>query len=106
MEALWWRWLKTWPSCGATTGVGAWVTQQSTVISSRSILEMQWQHLKQRFADGQVPLPSGWGGYRVEPLELEFWQGGENRLHDRFRYRRSPHPEGEEGNWLIERLAP
>jgi pyridoxamine 5'-phosphate oxidase len=86
--------------------LGAWVSQQSTVISSRSILEMQWQHLKQRFADGQVPLPSGWGGYRVEPLELEFWQGGENRLHDRFRYRRSPQPEGKEVNWSIERLAP
>jgi pyridoxamine 5'-phosphate oxidase len=86
--------------------LGAWVSQQSSVISSRAILEMQWQHLKQRFADGQVPLPSGWGGYRVQPLELEFWQGGENRLHDRFRYRRSPGPEGKEGNWSIERLAP
>jgi len=86
--------------------LGAWVSQQSSVISSRAILEMQWQHLKQRFADGQVPLPSGWGGYRVQPLELEFWQGGENRLHDRFRYRRSPGPEGKDGNWSIERLAP
>ena len=84
--------------------LGAWVSQQSTVISSRSILEMQWQHLKQRFADGQVPLPSGWGGYRVDPQELEFWQGGENRLHDRFRYRRLPQAVG--GPWLIERLAP
>jgi pyridoxamine 5'-phosphate oxidase len=84
--------------------LGAWVSQQSTVISSRSILEMQWQHLKQRFADGQVPLPSGWGGYRVDPQELEFWQGGENRLHDRFRYRRLPQAAG--GPWLIERLAP
>ena len=91
--------------------LGAWVSQQSTVISSRSILEMQWQHLKQRFADGQVPLPSGWGGYRVRPQELEFWQGGENRLHDRFRYRRLPPADGDadsagDGNWLIERLAP
>jgi pyridoxamine 5'-phosphate oxidase len=86
--------------------LGAWVSQQSTVISSRSILEMQWQHLRQRFADGQVPLPSGWGGYRVEPGEVEFWQGGENRLHDRFRYRRSSPQHGEDGDWLIERLAP
>jgi len=84
--------------------LGAWVSQQSTVISSRSILEMQWQQLRQRFADGEVPLPSGWGGYRVDPQELEFWQGGDNRLHDRFRYRRPAQPAG--GQWLIERLAP
>jgi pyridoxamine 5'-phosphate oxidase len=90
--------------------LGAWVSQQSTVISSRSILEMQWQHLRQRFADGQVPLPSGWGGYRVRPQEVEFWQGGENRLHDRFRYRHLPPAAGDaaatEASWLIERLAP
>jgi pyridoxamine 5'-phosphate oxidase len=84
--------------------LGAWVSQQSTVISSRSILEMQWQQLRQRFADGAVPLPSGWGGYRVNPQELEFWQGGEHRLHDRFRYSRLPQAAG--GPWLIERLAP
>ena len=86
------------------------MSQQSTVISSRSILEMQWQHLRQRFADGQVPLPSGWGGYRVRPQEVEFWQGGENRLHDRFRYRHLPPAAGDaaatEASWLIERLAP
>lgn len=89
--------------------LGAWVSQQSAVISSRSILEMQWEHLKQRFADGEVPLPSGWGGYRVVPEEFEFWQGGENRLHDRFRYRRQPpgpEPEGGSSDWIIERLAP
>jgi pyridoxamine 5'-phosphate oxidase len=76
------------------------------VIRSRSILEQQWEQLKQRFTNGEVPLPSGWGGYRVMPEEFEFWQGGENRLHDRFRYRRPP--EGGPGNsgWLIERLAP
>jgi pyridoxamine 5'-phosphate oxidase len=82
------------------------VSQQSTVISSRSILEMEWQHLRQRFADGQVPLPSGWGGYRVRPQEVEFWQGGENRLHDRFRYGRSQAPDREGAIWSIERLAP
>jgi pyridoxamine 5'-phosphate oxidase len=84
--------------------VGAWVSQQSAVISSRSLLEMQWHHLQQRFADGEVPLPAGWGGYRVWPLELEFWQGGANRLHDRFRYRRLQ--ESAEAGWQIERLAP
>jgi pyridoxamine 5'-phosphate oxidase len=84
--------------------LGAWVSQQSGVISSRSILDMQWQQLRQRFADGQVPLPSAWGGYRVEPREWEFWQGGEHRLHDRFRYRREEMAAG--SPWLIERLAP
>jgi pyridoxamine 5'-phosphate oxidase len=80
------------------------VSQQSGVISSRSILNMQWQHLRQRFADGQVPLPSGWGRYRVDPREWEFWQGGENRPHDRFRYRREEMAAG--GPWLTERRAP
>ncbi len=80
--------------------LGAWVSQQSTVISSRSILEMQWDAMKRRFADGEVPLPPAWGGLRVVPFEFEFWQGRTNRLHDRFRYR----PDG--GAWTIERLAP
>jgi len=80
--------------------LGAWVSQQSAVIGSRSILEMQWQAMQRRFADGQVPLPPAWGGLRVVPFEFEFWQGRENRLHDRFRYR----PSG--GAWSIERLAP
>jgi pyridoxamine 5'-phosphate oxidase len=55
--------------------LGAWVSQQSQVISSRSLLEQKWQELQQRFREGGVPLPTGWGGYRVEPLEFEFWQG-------------------------------
>jgi pyridoxamine 5'-phosphate oxidase len=80
--------------------LGAWVSQQSAVISSRSILEMQWQAMQHRFADGQVPLPPSWGGLRVVPFEFEFWQGRENRLHDRFRYRPG------EPVWTIERLAP
>jgi pyridoxamine 5'-phosphate oxidase len=87
------------------------VSQQSSVISSRKLLELQWEQIKQRFADGEVPLPSGWGGYRVVPEEVEFWQGGENRLHDRFRYRRLASPSGPSGRsdgspWIIERLAP
>ena len=81
--------------------LGAWVSQQSTVISSRQILEMTWEEMKRRFADGEVPLPSAWGGIRVVPNEFEFWQGRQNRLHDRFRYRPRP-----EGGWAIERLAP
>jgi len=80
--------------------LGAWVSDQSRVVSSRSLLEMKLDEVRRRFADGQVPLPSFWGGYRVEPAEVEFWQGRENRLHDRFLFRR----EGEA--WNIERLAP
>ncbi len=80
--------------------LGAWVSQQSSVIDSRRMLEMQWEAMKRRFASGEVPLPPAWGGFRVVPEEVEFWQGRENRLHDRFRYAR------EEGGWRIERLAP
>jgi pyridoxamine 5'-phosphate oxidase len=80
--------------------LGAWVSQQSTVIDSRRMLELKWEEMKRRFASGDVPLPSAWGGIRVMPSEFEFWQGGENRLHDRFRYRR------EDRGWTIERLAP
>lgn len=81
--------------------LGAWVSQQSQVIPSRAILEQQWQQLKERFRNEAVPLPPAWGGLRVLPQAYEFWQGGRDRLHDRFRYRRQP-----QGPWLIERLAP
>lgn len=81
--------------------VGAWVSQQSSVISSRKLLEMKWEEMKQKFRQGEIPLPSFWGGFRVVPTEVEFWQGRENRLHDRFRYVRT-----EDGAWNIERLAP
>jgi pyridoxamine 5'-phosphate oxidase len=80
--------------------IAAWISNQSTVISSRSMLEMQLEKMKQKFADGQVPLPSFWGGYRVTPQTIEFWQGRPNRLHDRFLYTR------QESAWRIERLAP
>jgi pyridoxamine 5'-phosphate oxidase len=80
--------------------LGAWVSQQSTVINSRKFLEMKWDEMKRKFADGEIPLPSFWGGIRVIPTEIEFWQGRENRLHDRFRYARSG------AAWAIERLAP
>jgi pyridoxamine 5'-phosphate oxidase len=80
--------------------VGAWVSQQSSVINSRRLLEMKWEEMKRKFSQGDVPLPSFWGGFRVVPLEIEFWQGRENRLHDRFRYLR------DESKWCIERLSP
>jgi pyridoxamine 5'-phosphate oxidase len=80
--------------------LGAWVSQQSSVVNSRKFLEMKWDEMKRKFADGEIPLPSFWGGIRVVPTEIEFWQGRENRLHDRFRYTRSGDA------WAIERLAP
>lgn len=80
--------------------LGAWVSEQSRVVTSRSILEMKLEEMKRRFADGRIPLPSFWGGYRVLPREIEFWQGRESRLHDRFLFRL-----GTDG-WSVERLAP
>ncbi len=81
--------------------LGAWVSHQSSVISSRTLLEMKWQEMKRKFQQGDIPLPSFWGGFRVVPSEIEFWQGRENRLHDRFRYIRDA-----QNAWTIERLAP
>jgi len=81
--------------------IGAWASPQSTVISSRSMLEMKWEEMKRKFGEGEIPLPSWWGGYRVKPRDIEFWQGRLNRLHDRFVYTR-----GGDDAWNIERLAP
>lgn len=81
--------------------IGAWVSEQSTVISSRSLLIAKFDEMKRKFAKGEVPLPSFWGGYRVEPFAIEFWQGRKNRLHDRFMYTKQ-----EDNSWSIERLAP
>ncbi len=81
--------------------IGAWVSAQSSVISSRSLLESKFQEIKQKFRDKEVPLPSFWGGYRVVPDQVEFWQGRRNRLHDRFQYTKQ-----DDGSWSIERLAP
>ena len=81
--------------------LAAWASRQSRVISSRKVLEMEWEHLKAKFGAGEVPLPTFWGGFRVKPATIEFWQGGPNRLHDRFQYAR----QGDD-SWLIERLAP
>ena len=80
--------------------IGAWVSEQSRVISSRKILQMQIEKMKEKFAKGNVPLPDFWGGYRVIPSQIEFWQGRESRLHDRILYTR------EKEGWSIQRLAP
>ncbi len=81
--------------------IGAWVSAQSSVISSRSLLEIKFQEMKQKFSKKEIPLPSFWGGYRVVPEEIEFWQGRRNRLHDRFQYTKQ-----DDGSWSIKRLAP
>jgi pyridoxamine 5'-phosphate oxidase len=80
--------------------LGAWVSHQSQAIPSRDVLEEGLREVEGRFAGGDVPLPPYWGGYRVKPGTIEFWQGRPNRLHDRIRYER----EGD--RWKIERLAP
>lgn len=81
--------------------LGAWVSQQSQVIGSRSILEMKLAEIKQKFKEGKVPLPDFWGGYRIEPTSFEFWQGRQNRLHDRLLYQKQ-----DDGSWKISRLSP
>lgn len=81
--------------------IGAWVSHQSEVISSRALLEVKFNEIKTRFVKGEVPFPDFWGGYLICPKVIEFWQGGEHRLHDRFEYRLE-----EDGDWKIERLAP
>jgi pyridoxamine 5'-phosphate oxidase len=80
--------------------LGAWVSHQSRPIPSRAVLERGLAEVERRFADGEIPLPPHWGGYRVRAEAIEFWQGRLNRLHDRIRYLR------EGPGWKIERLAP
>ncbi|MVM30424.1 pyridoxamine 5'-phosphate oxidase [Spirosoma sp. HMF4905] len=80
--------------------IGAWVSNQSNVIGSRDVLEDRQRELEAQFAGQPVPRPPYWGGFRVLPDAVEFWQGRSSRLHDRIRYRI------EDGNWIIERLAP
>lgn len=80
--------------------IGAAASRQSEPIASREELERLVRETAERFAEGPVPRPESWGGYRVVPDEIEIWQGRENRLHDRFRYRRQP------GGWKIDRLSP
>lgn len=81
--------------------LSAWASRQSEVVDSRQILDARLAKMTERYADRKIPLPAHWGGYRVKPRVIEFWQGRTNRMHDRFRYSRQ-----EKGAWLIERLAP
>ncbi len=81
--------------------IAAWASRQSRPVSARALLEKQVQVLRDKFGKGEIPVPDFWGGYRVIPERIEFWQGGEHRLHDRFLYRRQ-----EGGAWSIEQLQP
>ncbi len=82
--------------------LGAWVSRQSEVIDARRILDARLAEMTQRFAGHEkIKLPPHWGGYRIIPATIEFWQGRTNRLHDRFRYTRE-----NDGSWIIDRLAP
>jgi pyridoxamine 5'-phosphate oxidase len=81
--------------------IAAWASRQSSAISSRKVLEMEWEKIKEKFGAGKIPLPSFWGGYCVKPQTIEFWQGGPNRLHDRFEYARQA-----DDSWAISRLSP
>jgi len=80
--------------------IGAWASEQSSRISSRSVLIEQFASMKKKFSKGKIPLPEFWGGYRIVPQSIEFWQGRANRLHDRFIYER------QENEWTISRLSP
>ena len=81
--------------------IGAWASAQSSVLPGRQVLETAAQSYSQRFAAGPVPRPDFWGGFRLAPVRVEFWQGQSDRLHDRLRYSRRA-----DGDWRIERLAP
>ena len=80
--------------------LGAWASPQSTAIASRKVLEDAFKEMEKKYAGHPVPLPEHWGGWRLAPESVEFWQGRRSRLHDRLRYRR-----GADG-WTVERLAP
>ena len=82
--------------------IGAWTSPQSTVLENRAVLEAREQQMVERFHNSaEIPLPPYWGGYRVTPHTIEFWQGRKSRLHDRFRYTRQL-----DQSWQIDRLAP
>jgi len=81
--------------------LAAWASKQSRKITSREFLLTQLDNMTEKFADGEVPMPDFWGGIRVSPHEIEFWQGGEHRIHDRFEYCLQ-----NDGSWEISQLAP
>jgi pyridoxamine 5'-phosphate oxidase len=81
--------------------LAAWAAQQSSIVTGRAVLEASLKALEAKYAGREVPPPPSWGGFRLAPETIEFWQGRRSRLHDRLRYRRAP-----DGGWVVERLAP
>ena len=81
--------------------LGAWASPQSTVVAGRAVLDESFKVVERKYEGKEVPLPPQWGGYRLSPETIEFWQGRRSRLHDRLRYRREPN-----GDWVLERLSP
>lgn len=81
--------------------LAAWASPQSTTVAGRAVLEESYRVVDKKYEGRTVPLPPNWGGFRLAPETVEFWQGRRNRLHDRLRYRREPG-----GDWVVERLAP
>jgi pyridoxamine 5'-phosphate oxidase len=81
--------------------LGAWASPQSRIIASRDVLDHRMEELAAKYGEGDIPRPTHWGGYRVIPAVIEFWQGRSDRLHDRLRYRRL-----DDSSWRVERLAP
>ncbi|MBM3669062.1 MAG: pyridoxamine 5'-phosphate oxidase [Actinobacteria bacterium] len=87
--------------------LGAWASEQSTVIADRTVLDDRWRELDRRYPD-EIPVPEHWGGWVIRPTMIEFWQGRPSRLHDRLRYRATAGypPLDDSGSWVVERLAP
>ena len=81
--------------------LAAWASEQSRPVSTRQVLMQKFAEIKHKFEQGEVPVPSFWGGFLVKPHQIEFWQGGEHRLHDRFMYKQQA-----DRSWAIERLCP
>jgi pyridoxamine 5'-phosphate oxidase len=81
--------------------LAAWASPQSTAVAGRAVLEESYRVIEKKYEGREVPLPPNWGGFRLAPETVEFWQGRRSRLHDRLRYRRETG-----GDWVVERLAP
>ncbi|WP_090481224.1 pyridoxamine 5'-phosphate oxidase [Nakamurella panacisegetis] len=97
--------LAYWQTRPRASQLGAWASPQSSVVSGRDELDRSEAHILGQFGDREVPLPPHWGGWRIEPVTVEFWQGRTGRMHDRLRYRMVDE-QSDDARWVVERLAP